>query len=126
MEDMVPRDDHHPDPPRFARSHFIAFHNDVPHGSSHRWDRIRIGIYQDRLQARIVIVLKMQQENAGVGGNGDFDFISHFQTAAALEVFFGDKDLNGSLQLLLLRRGQPLVVENISLDDGQPGWGKGL
>jgi hypothetical protein len=94
MEDMIPGNDNHPGSPGFARSHFIAFHDNVPHGSSHRRDRIRVWIDQNRLQARIVIVLEVQQEKAGVCGNGDFDFIGHFQTATALEVLFGDENVD--------------------------------
>src|ERR1035437_5100745 len=71
MEDMIPENDHHSSSPGFARPHFISFHNDVPHHSSHPRDRIRIGINQNRLQAGIIIVLEMKQKNTGVGGNAN-------------------------------------------------------
>jgi hypothetical protein len=119
MEDMIPGNDHHAGSPGFARPQFIAFHNDVPYQSSYPWDRIRIGINQNRLQAGIVIVLEMQQENAGIGGNSDFDFIGHLQTATTLEVLFGDKNLDGSLQVLLLRRRETSVIGDIASEDLQ-------
>jgi hypothetical protein len=120
MENMIPGNDNHPSSPGFARSHLIAFHNNVPHGSAYRWDRIRIGIDQNRLQARIVIVLEVQQEKAGISGNGDLDFIGHLQTATALEVLFGDEDVDVAPQILLLRRREPAVIWDIALEDLQP------
>ncbi len=120
VEDMIPGNDNHPGSPGFARPHFIAFHDNVPYGSSHCWDRIRIGIDQNRLQAGIVIVPKVQQENAGVSGNGDFDFIGYFQTAAALKVLFGDKNTDVAQQILLLCRRKSSVIGDIAVEDLQP------
>ena len=52
--------------------------------------------------------------------DASLDFVGYLQTTIALEILFGDKNLDGSLQVLLLCWGQPFVVRNIALEDLQP------
>ena len=113
--------------PGFADALFVSFDDLVVRPPARDADEIGIGVDEDRLEAGIVVVvLDMQQENARVGGDGNLDFVGHFQAATTLEVFLGDKDLDGFPQILLLGAGQPLVVGDVALDDGQPGRGKRL
>ena len=97
-EDVIPSYDNRAGTPGFARSRLIAFHNKVPDRFPCLRDHISVGINQNRSKAGIVIViLDVQQQDAGVRSNRDLDFIRHFQSAAALEILFCDKDLNVSL-----------------------------
>lgn len=127
MKDVVPRDDHSAGPPGFADAPFVGFDNLVVRPPLSDADEVGIGVDQDRLEPGIIVVrLDVQQEDARVGGNGDLDLIGHFEAATALEVFLSDEDLDGFPQFLLLGPGQPLVVGDVALDDGQPGRGERL
>ena len=74
----------------------------------------------------IVVMFDVEEEDAGVGGNGDLDFIGDVQAAATLEVFFGDEDLDEGLQFPLLGRGEAVIMRDIALQDVEPGRREGL
>jgi len=50
-----------------------------------------IGIHQDRLQACIERCLSIQQQQAGLRGNGKPDAIGNHQPGTAIETLFGQE-----------------------------------
>jgi hypothetical protein len=67
------------------------------------------GVYENGLQAGIVVGLAVQQEDAGVGGDGDSDLIGHPEPAAAFETLLGHENEDVPPQFLLIGLGQPAV-----------------
>ena len=104
MQDVIPGNDDCARSPGFAEPHLMTFCESISRSLSYRLGCVRIGIDENRLQSGIVVMSELQQKDASVGSNRDFDFVGQFKTAASLEVFLRYEDLNQSLQLLLLGR----------------------
>jgi hypothetical protein len=72
------------------------------------------------VKAGIIVDQAMEQKHTGLGRYGDFYFIGYFQAATAFEMFLANKDLDVTLQLLLIRLGQQPVVWHIPFYNRQP------
>ena len=62
----------------------------------------------------------MQEQQAGLGGDRDLDFLGQFQAATPFEDLLGQENLDMSLKLLLVGLGKAIVDRHIFLEDGQP------
>ena len=63
------------------------------------------GIDQNRVESRIIIGFPVQQQDAGLGGYGDFYLIGHLQPSATLKILFGEEDMDMPLDLFFVRPG---------------------
>ena len=57
------------------------------------WGDIGVGVDEYRVDAVEVLILQAQDEQAGLGRDGDLYLLGHLQTAASLPVLFGHQDL---------------------------------
>jgi len=79
---------------------------------------------EDREQARKIIGLAMQQQQASLGPDRHPDFIGDFQSGAAFKIFFGDQNLNVSKKLGLIVCRKLGEEGHVLLNDSQPLVGK--
>jgi hypothetical protein len=63
----------------------------------------------------------MQEKKACLRRDREADLVSHFKTAASLEMLFGQKDLNMTQQLDLIRVWKSPEDWNIAGNDQPPG-----
>ena len=83
-------------------------------------------IDDDGFHILIEIVGQPQQEQAGLGGDGDSDLVGQRPFARALPVLFGDKDLVQSAQVIARGLFQHAEMGDIFVDDGVPFGREGL
>jgi hypothetical protein len=62
----------------------------------------------------------MEQQNRGVRGYGDPDFIGELETTATLKLLLGEQDLNVTEELTLVCCGKTGEERNIALDNPLP------
>ena len=86
-----------------------------------------IGIDQHLAQPRVTIRARMtEQQQAGLRGDDDAHDIVYGLALAANEGFFGEKDLDLTLQLPTQRHRQACRQGNLALHDGRPVGREGL
>jgi hypothetical protein len=68
----------------------------------------------------------MQEKKACLGCNRDPDFVGEFKTAAAFEMFFGEKNLDVTEELGLILEREPAEDWKVTCDDRSPCWQKRL
>lgn len=115
---MIPRDNDRAGSPRFPHPELMNFDNLISRPAAQRGDGISIRIDQNGLQTRIKIVFAIEQQDAGIGGDGDSYLVGHFQTAAPFKILLGDEDLDMTPQRPLLLRREACIVRNIPLQNG--------
>ncbi len=117
---IVPGEDDRASMPGFSLTDVGSFKNHTAFEIFNLCGYIRFRINQYGVKAGIIIGLPMEQENAGVGGYGDFNLVSNGQSAAAFEEFFSQKDFDMVLEFLFIFRRQEAVERHIFLDNIQP------
>src|SRR4030095_4098101 len=105
---------------RVADMYFLAF---LPDASAHRFftrHHIRARIDQNRGQARVVVGVAVQEEDACLGGDSDTNLVGKLQTATSFEVLLGQEHLGMTAQLAPIRGWEARIDRYIPLDDPLP------
>ncbi len=99
--------------------HDAAFIRILPRG------QIFVRIDHDGRHGRKTAPLPVQQQQAGLAGNGHAYLVVHLQAVAPLETFLRQEDLDMAAQLLPVFHGQARVERNVMLQNHLPRVGKG-
>src|SRR5439155_15734027 len=81
-------------------------------------------INKNREEARKIVCLSMQQQEASLRGNGHTNLVGDRETATSLETFFGKKYLNVTKQFRAVGRGQFMKKYDMTLNQRQPFFRK--
>jgi hypothetical protein len=74
-----------------------------------------------------MVVLAIEEKNAGLRGNRDPDLVRHFQAAAALKILLRKENLNELTQLPLFARRKQTVVGHSFPQNAEPlSWKRPL
>ena len=71
-------------------------------------------------RARIIVGLAMEQEQAGLGRDGEAHFIGDDKSAATFEPLFREEDLDEAVQFPPVLFGKPPVEREVALQDFEP------
>ena len=85
---------------------------------------VRAGVNEDRAQRRVVGRLAVQQQYAGLRGDGHPDLVIDYKPAAAFEHFLVKKNKDVPLQLPLVRRREVPVDGEVRFQDFRPSAGE--
>ena len=85
---------------------------------------VRAGVNEDRAQRRVVGRLAVQQQDAGLRGDGHPDLVIDYKPTAALEHFLVKKNKDVPLQLPLVRRREVPVDGEVRFQDFRPSVGE--
>lgn len=77
-------------------------------------------INEDSLKLWVQIVILIQNQNAGLSRDREFDHFSNFKSSTAFNVFLMQKKLSESQELLPFSRGKRLRVGKVLCDYGSP------
>src|SRR3990172_6556589 len=94
---ILPRKDDGAALPGLAETLLVSLDGETAGGLFLDRSRVRLGVYEDRRESRIVVGLAVEQEKAGVGSDGDLDFVGDLEARASLEPFLRKEHLNVSL-----------------------------
>ena len=72
------------------------------------------------MDVAVVVVWQIEKEEAGLGGDGDADFISELESPAAFPVFLGNEDLDEGAKAALLSSVEHAVVGHVAANDVFP------
>lgn len=78
---------------------------------------IGVRIDEDVFEFWEVCGFSVEQEHAGLGGDGNFDFVGYFEAPAAFEGFFGEEYVDQFPELLLQGIGQAVIEGDIFVND---------
>src|SRR6476469_5678358 len=101
---FVPGKDDRSAQPRFAEPAFVALMNNAHFVDELRRREVGARINQDRMQSRIIVMLAIKQENAGLRRDRDPDLVGNSLTAASFKLLFRQENANEFLQLYLFVR----------------------
>ena len=112
--------------PRVPESIFRPFLPDSSADVPHFIGSITSRVNEDRRQLRIVVGLSVKQQQARLRRDGDANLIRQFQPTTSFEMFFREKYLYMTEQLLLILFRQSPKEGKIALENRSPDRRKGL
>jgi len=114
----VPSEHDRPELPRLAKAMMLLFL------VVRMLREVRAGVNEDRAQRRVVGRLAVEQQDAGLRGDGHPDLVIDHKPAAALEHFLVEKNKDVPMQLPLVRRRELPVDGEVRFQDFRPGAGE--
>src|SRR6476619_2193818 len=87
--------------PRFAEPAVVAFMNNAHFVDELGRCQVRAWINQDRLQSRVIVMLPIEQKDAGLRRDRDPDLVGNLLTTTTFKLLFGQEDANEVLQFYL-------------------------
>lgn len=96
--DLIPRDDDRSLAPRFTEVYAAGFGDCSSGATLNILDDERGGIDEDCAKPGEVSGVAVEEEKAGVSGDGDLDFIRDGEARASFEMLFGQQDVDVALE----------------------------
>jgi hypothetical protein len=119
-EDVVPRQHDDAARRRFTEAWLRAFDDEAVRRALATGDDVGAGIDQDGIEQRVVVGFAMEQEHAGLGRDGDANFVGEREAATSLEVLLGEEDLNVAQQLDQVGLAERGDVRDVPREDVPP------
>ena len=120
---IVPGDHHHAVAPRFPDQRLRCGGKLAGAGRVRELGDEAVWIHEHRAKAGIARTLEVEQQEASLRGDCDFDLLGHGETAASFEMFVGEKQLHQAQQPLSLVGTQAASERNALVDHITPPVG---
>jgi hypothetical protein len=126
VDHVIPREHDLPERPRLARECLAMFLQHAGWLEPQPLDDERAGVDEDAMQAREVVLVAIEKQQARLRRDRDAHLLCDLQAVAAGEFLLAEEDLHVAFELRAQIAGKTQVCGHAMLEDGAPCDGEGL